>query len=416
MRLLYDIGIRFYWLLARIISLWSRKARLWINGRKQWQARLSSALGRDNKLIWFHCASLGEFEQGRPLIEGIRDRLPGRKILLTFFSPSGYEKRKDYAGADYVMYLPLDTRRNAKKLLDLISCEMAVFIKYEFWYHFLKELQLRELPVYLASGNFRSDQLFFRWYGSWYRQFLERFSHIFVQNQQSKELLGTIGLDAVSIAGDTRFDRVYELQRTPFIHPVLENFGKNSALIVAGSTWEKDEQLLAHVYKELTEQVYWIIAPHELSENHLQRLQERFPGSVRYTELEERGVPDNCRVVLVDTIGKLSYLYRYGTLAYIGGGFGKGIHNILEAATYGLPVIFGPEFKKFSEAVELSALGGAFPIGTESELLLTVRQQLENRELLKNTSKIASNFVSTRVGATSAILDKVCIKSDSKLF
>ena len=415
MRLLYNIGIFLYWLMARVISPWNRKAGLWIQGRMNWQAKLGNALGKDNKTIWFHCASLGEFEQGRPVIEGIRDRMPDHKILLTFFSPSGYEKRSDYQGADYVMYLPLDTRRNAKQLLDLISCEMAVFIKYEFWYYILRELQKRKIPVYLASGNFRSDQLFFRWYGSWYRHFLNRFSHIFVQNQPSKELLAGIGLNNVSIAGDTRFDRVYELKQTPFSHPALENFGKNSAVIVAGSTWEKDEQLLEHACKELAEAVYWIIAPHELSEGHMQRLQERFPDSVRYTELDESGIPGNCRVVLVDTIGKLSYLYRYGTLAYIGGGFGKGIHNILEAATYGLPVIFGPEFRKFSEAIELSALGAAFPIGTDSELLLTIRQQLENPELLKTTSQIASDFVSMRVGATSAILEKVCIKSESNL-
>ena len=415
MRLLYNIGIRFYWLLAWVISPWNRKARLWIEGRKQWQTKLKSALGKDDKIIWFHCASLGEFEQGRPVIEGIRDRMPDHKILLSFFSPSGYEKRKNFNGADYVMYLPLDTRRNAKQLLELISCEMAVFIKYEFWYHYLRELQKREVPVYLASGNFRSDQLFFKWYGSWYRHFLRRFSHIFVQNQQSKQLLADIGQDAVSIAGDTRFDRVYELKQTPFPHPALEKFGKGSALIVAGSTWEKDEQLLALAYKELSEQVYWIIAPHELSEGHMQRLQERFPESIRYTELEDVEIPDTCRVVLVDTIGKLSYLYRFGTMAYIGGGFGKGIHNILEAATYGLPVIFGPEYRKFTEAVELSAQGGAFPIGTESELLLTIRQQLENPELLKTTSQIASDFVSMRVGATSTILDEVCIKSKSKL-
>ena len=415
MRLLYNIGIRFYCLLAWVISPWNRKARLWIKGRKQWQAKLRNALAKEEKVIWFHCASLGEFEQGRPVIEGIRDRMPDHKILLSFFSPSGYEKRKDYPVADYVMYLPLDTRRNAKRLLDLISCEMAIFIKYEFWYHFLKELQLRQVPVYLASGNFRSDQLFFKWYGSWYRHFLRRFSHIFVQNQPSRELLDGIGLDAVSIAGDTRFDRVYELQQTPFSHPALENFGKNSAVIVAGSTWEKDEQLLSLACKELSEQVYWIIAPHELSEGHMQRLQERFPESIRYTELEDKGLPGNCRVILVDTIGRLSYLYRYGTLAYIGGGFGKGIHNILEAATYGLPVIFGPEYRKFSEAVELAAQGAAFPIGTESELLLTIRQQLENPELLKTTSQIASDFVSMRVGATSTILDEVCIKSGSNL-
>ena len=414
MRLLYNIGIRVYWLLAVLLSPWNRKAKLWVKGRRNWYAKLANVLDKDQKLIWFHCASLGEFEQGRPVIEGIRKRLPDRKILLTFFSPSGYEKRKDYEHADYVMYLPLDTRRNATRMLELLPIEMALFIKYEFWYHFLNQLHSREVPVYLASGNFRPGQLFFKWYGSWYRSFLGCFTHIFVQNRESEHLLAGIGQHRVSVAGDTRFDRVEKLRHSPFTHPALDAFGKDSALIVAGSTWEKDEQLLAQAYRELPEQIYWIIAPHEISEGHLRSLQLRFPGSVRFTELEST-VPEGCRVIVVDTIGRLSYLYRYGVLAYIGGGFGKGIHNILEAATYGLPVIFGPEYKKFSEAVELASLGAAFPIGNAGELLSTIHQQLEDPGLLKTTSEIAANFVSKRVGATSAILDKVCIKSGSDL-
>ena len=406
MRLLYNIGIRFYWLIALIISPWNRKARLWLRGRKHWYKNLEDALGRDEKIIWFHCASLGEFEQGRPVIEGMRDRLPDRKILLTFFSPSGYEKRKNYEGADYVMYLPVDTRHNARKMLDLLSLEKVFFIKYEFWYHFLRQLKSKGIPVYLASGIFRPHQLFFRWYGTWYRGFLDCFTHIFVQNREAEKLLAGIGQDRVSVAGDTRFDRVHELQLTPYTHPALEGFGKDEAIIIAGSTWEKDEQLLAHVFEELSEQVCWIIAPHELSESHLRSLEERFPGSRRFTELGTE-IPKGTRVILVDTIGQLSYLYRYGTIAYIGGGFGKGIHNILEAATYGLPVIFGPNYEKFGEAVDLTAQGGAFHINSEGELLLTIRQQLMNPDLLKTTSQIASNFVSMRIGATSTILDKV---------
>ncbi|MEA3462181.1 MAG: glycosyltransferase N-terminal domain-containing protein [Bacteroidota bacterium] len=406
MTLLYNIGVRIYCLVAVILSPWKRKAKLWVEGRKHWYEKLSAAMEPDEKVIWFHCASLGEFEQGRPVIEEIRKRRPEHKILLTFFSPSGYEKRKDYEGADYVMYLPLDTRRNAKKMLDLLSIEMVFFIKYEFWYHFLHQLNRKKIPVYLASGNFRPGQLFFRWYGRWYRRFLALFTHIFVQNKDSLSLLAGIGYKHVSVAGDTRFDRVHELVQTRFSHPALEGFSKDSPVIVAGSTWDKDEQLLAHAFKELSNELHLIIAPHELSESHICSLQERFPGSVLYTELKKE-VPEGCRVILVNTIGKLSYLYRYGHLAYIGGGFGKGIHNILEAATYGLPVIFGPEYKKFAEAVDLSSLGGAFPVGNETELLFTIRQQLENSQLLKTTSQIAANFVSERVGATSAILGKV---------
>ena len=405
MRLLYNIGIRIYWLAALIISPWNRKAKLWLEGRKFWYEKLKGVFDPDEKLIWFHCASLGEFEQGRPVIEAIRERRPDRKILLTFFSPSGYEKQKDYTGADYVMYLPLDTRKNARKMLEMLSPELVFFIKYEFWYHFLKQLKKAKVPVYLASGTFRAGQLFFRWYGLWYRQFLDFFTHIFVQTEDSKVLLNSVGYQHVSVAGDTRFDRVHELLQSKFSHPALENFAKGKQLIVAGSTWEKDEQLLAGAFGELPREVKWIIAPHELSEGHIRSLQKRFPGSVLFTELGEK-VPEGTRVILVDTIGKLSYLYRYGSLAYIGGGFGKGIHNILEAATYGLPVIFGPEYKKFSEAIELTSLGAAFPIGGEKELIFTVHQQFENPSLLKTSSEIAANFVSMRVGATLAILKK----------
>lgn len=415
MTFLYNIGVRIYCLLAVILSPWKRKARLWVEGRKHWYEQLSAAFHPEDKVIWFHCASLGEFEQGRPVIEEIRKRMPEHKILLSFFSPSGYEKRKDYKGADYVMYLPLDTRRNAKRMLELLTVEMAFFIKYEFWYHFLHQLSKRKIPVYLVSGNFRPGQLFFRWYGRWYRHFLSLFTHIFVQYEDSVSLLAGIGYQEVSVAGDTRFDRVHALLQSQFTHPALENFGKDSATIIAGSTWEKDEQLLAYAFRELSPELHWIIAPHELSESHISSLQDRFPGSVLYTELKDE-VPEGCRVILVNTIGKLSYLYRYGSLAYIGGGFGKGIHNILEAATYGLPVIFGPEFRKFAEARDLSSLGAAFPVTNETELLSTVLQQLEDPKLLKTTSQIASNFVYERVGATSVILEKVCIKSKTKLF
>lgn len=405
MRLLYNMGIRIYWLVAWAISPWNRKAKLWVDGRKGWLHKLTAALEPGEPVTWFHCASLGEFEQGRPIIEASRDSYPGSKILLTFFSPSGYEKQKNYQGADHVMYLPLDTRKNARLMIEALELKRAIFIKYEFWYHFLKILSNKKVPTYLASGNFRSDQIFFKGYGRWYRSFLKCFSHIFVQKEDSADLLKSIGYQDVTVAGDTRFDRVHELPQSRYKHKALEGFSAGSAVLVAGSTWEKDEQMLARAYQELPPELRWLIAPHELSEGHLSSLQKRFPGSVRFTQLKKE-VPSGTRAIIVDTIGQLSYLYRFGTLAYIGGGFGKGIHNILEAATYGLPVIFGPAYHKFAEAVELTELGGAFPVGDEEELLFTVRQQLENPELLKTTSQIAENFVHERVGATSRILDK----------
>lgn len=414
MRVIYDIGIRLYWLAAWIISPWNHKAKLWLAGRKRWLEKLKQVIAPEERVLWFHCASLGEFEQGRPLIEESRRRFPEHKILLTFFSPSGYEKRKNFQGADHVMYMPLDTARNAHRLVDSLSIEMAIFIKYEFWYHFLRRLNSRKVPVYLASGNFRSSQLFFKWYGNWYRQFLDYFTHIFVQHETSKNLLEGIGVNWVSVSGDTRFDRVKQVAETEYKNETLEAFSRDSRVIVAGSTWERDEQILEHAFRQLPLDTRLIIAPHELSETHLLRLKKRFPESVLFTELDHP-LPGGIRVVIVDTIGQLSYLYRYGTMAYIGGGFGKGIHNTLEAATYGLPVIFGPAYHKFSEAVELTKLSAAFPVHDEQELLSTIHQQLENPGLLKTSSGIAGNYVLERVGATSAIMDKVCKSSDANM-
>ena len=308
------------------------------------------------------------------------------------------------------MYLPLDTARNARLITGTVKPEMVIFIKYEFWYHILHRLSERGTPLFLASGIFRSGQIFFQWYGRWYRKFLECFTHIFVQYEDSRLLLQSIGVSRVSVAGDTRFDRVQQAAATPFHHPVLERLTRGRTTLVAGSTWDPDEQLLEEVFRQLPEELCWIIAPHELSQAHLSRLLKRFPGSVLFSNLEEITQPGT-RVVIIDTIGILSYLYRLGTLAYVGGGFGKGIHNILEAATYGIPVIFGPVYQKFREAVDLAELKGGFPVQSGRELLSTIHQQLNDRELLKATSKIAGNYVLERVGATSTIMNEVCKKS-----
>jgi len=410
MRIIYDIGIRLYWMAVWIVSPWNHKAKLWLEGRKGWHKELCQRMGPEKRVIWFHCASLGEFEQGRPIIEAFRQQFPDHKILLTFFSPSGYEKRKNFEGADHVMYLPLDTGRNARLMVETLPVEMALFIKYEFWYHFLHSLKKHNVPVFLASGKFRQGQIFFKWYGGWYRKFLDCFTHIFVQNEDSKKLLEKVGIARVTVAGDTRFDRVRQVTATDYNNEALEVFAEGSKVIVAGSTWERDEQILEHAYRELPDHTRWIIAPHELSVAHLRRLKKRFSASVLFTELD-REIPPGIRVVIVDTIGHLSYLYRYGNLAYIGGGFGKGIHNILEAAAYGIPVIFGPEYRKFSEAVELTGIGGAFPVQDQYELLSTIHQQLENPDLLKTSSEIAGKYVQERVRATSIIMGGVCKKS-----
>jgi len=410
MRFVYNIGVRLYWLAAWIAARWNPKARKWIGGRKGWYEKLRSKIGTGERVIWFHCASLGEFEQGRPLMEETRKRFPAHKILLTFFSPSGYEKRKSYEHADLVMYLPLDTARNARRITGAMKLDMVIFIKYEFWYHILHMLSKQGTPLFLASGIFRSRQLFFRWYGTWYRKFLACFTHIYVQQEDSRSLLMNIGINRVSVAGDTRFDRVCQVAVTPYHHSVLERLTSGKTTIVAGSTWERDEQLLAEVSLELSEKICWIIAPHELSEVHLSRILKRFPGSVLFSELEEETPDDTC-VIIIDTIGLLSFLYRFGTLAYVGGGFGKGIHNILEAAVYGIPVIFGPVHQKFTEAVELVEKGGAFAVLDKGGLLSTIHQQLNQKKLLKASSEIAGNYVQKRVGATSLVMEGVCKKS-----
>ncbi len=414
MRFVYNIGIRLYWTSAWIISPWNQKAKLWLKGRKGWYGQLKEAIGKDERVIWFHCASLGEFEQGRPVMEAIRTRFPDHRIVLTFFSPSGFEKRKDYPSADHVMYLPLDTARNARLLVNYLSPELVIYIKYEFWYHYLNRLKKQGVPLYLASGIFRPDQLFFKWYGKWYRKFLDCFTHIFVQQENSSLLLRQYGFDRVTVAGDTRFDRVGAVAETVYENRQLEKFSRGSKVIIAGSTWEKDEEIIAQAYREMTEDIRWIIAPHEPSPAHIERLKRWFPSSVLFTELDH-GIPSGIRVIIIDSIGQLSYIYRYGSLAYVGGGFGKGIHNILEAATYGLPVIFGPAFTKFSEAVELTEMGGAFPVQNERELLFTIHQQLKDPKLLKTSSLIAENYVITKLGATSRILDEVCKKTEANM-
>jgi 3-deoxy-D-manno-octulosonic-acid transferase len=414
MKTIYNIGIRLYWLAAWIISHWNHKAKLWVEGRKGWLEKLKQEIDPEDRVIWFHCASLGEFEQGRPVIEESHRRFPDHKILVTFFSPSGYEKRKNYELANHVMYLPLDTAQNARRLVDNLSLEMALFIKYEFWYHFLHRLNKKNVPVYLVSGIFRSHQVFFKWYGRWYRKFLNFFTHIFVQQEHSIQLLKQVGINRTTVAGDTRFDRVKQVAETEYKHAVLVTFSQGAKVIVAGSTWEQDEQIIQLAFAKLPQDIRLIIAPHEISAVRISRLRERFPESILFTDIELE-ISSNTRVIIVNTIGHLSYLYRFGTIAYIGGGFGKGIHNTLEPAIYGLPVIFGPAYHKFTEAVELTALAGAFPVQNEGGLLSTINQQFENPNLLKTTSEITANYVMERVGATSVIMDKVCKKSTANM-
>ena len=405
MRILYDLGIRLYYLLILLASPFNEKARQWIKGRKGLMKKIESTIDPALPLIWFHCSSLGEFEQGRPLIESIRKRDTGRNILLTFYSPSGYEVRKNYPGADFVFYLPLDTRRNARRFLSMLHIQKAYFIKYEFWYHLLTSLKDRNIPAYLVSGIFRKDQVFFRSWGKWFRKILASFDHLFVQQQSSLDLLERIGIQNVSLAGDTRFDRVRAIVQGIKKDSRFTAFTGSTFTIIAGSTWPQDEELLVRYINQTDRQIKWIIVPHEIHESGITRLASQVHKKCqRYTSLTNSELSQTT-VIIVDTIGILSSLYQYGKVAYIGGGFGKGIHNTLEAATFGLPVIFGPKYQKFQEAVDLVANAAAFPVHDYTAFDSVLSNLLDDPLLLSTSGESARKLVLENLGATEQILD-----------
>jgi 3-deoxy-D-manno-octulosonic-acid transferase len=404
MQLLYTLSILAYRSAIGLASLYNPKAKKWIAGRRDIFKKLESSIDKQAPLAWFHCASLGEFEQGRPVIEAFRKAYPHYKILLTFFSPSGYEVRKSYTGADYIFYLPIDTRANAERFISITRPQIALFVKYEFWFNYLDILYRKSIPFYLISASFRGDQHFFKGYGSWFRKALHHYRHIFVQNETSRQLLSSIGVTNVSVSGDTRFDRVAEIASHAKDISIAELFSRNAQVIVAGSTWPGDEQLLIEYIREHID-VKLIIAPHEIAEEKIVSIIsscERFTKAIRYSQAN--AAVSDARVLIIDNIGMLSSLYRYGQVAYIGGGFGKGIHNILEAATYGMPVIFGPNYQKFNEAKELVRLGGAFSITGSPTLNETLNALLPDSRKLKEASAISRNYVERNTGATGIIL------------
>lgn len=381
-----------------------------IDGRKNWKEKLVKGIDPKSNYVWFHCSSLGEFEQGRPLIEAYNASHPDKKIVLTFFSPSGYEIRKNYANADIILYLPFDEKRNVDFFLNTIKPEEAFFIKYDYWFWFLNGLKKREIPIYLVSAIFRNNQLFFKWYGGWYRNMLTQFTHIFVQTDNSVKLLNSKGFKNVIKAGDTRFDRVTSLPSTKFNDPLLDAFSKDSDVVVCGSTWPPDEEFISQYIKEFSEDkpVKFIIAPHEIHNKHVQQIMTYLDGvSVcRYTSATAKEAATS-KVLIIDTIGKLSYVYRYGMLSYIGGGFGVGIHNTLEAAVYKLPVIFGPNYQKFNEACDLIAVNAAFSIKDYSGLTSVFNTFLNHTEKTKEVGDIAGDYVRQHAGATQIILNQI---------
>lgn len=408
MVILYNIGIAFYRCMVAVVSPFNSKAKFWRRGQKGCLARIKNTVEANCQIIWVHCSSLGEFEQGRPILEAIRQRNTGAKILLTFFSPSGYEVRKKYSGADYVFYLPVDTRKNATEFINIIKPQVAIFVKYEFWYHYLNQLNKQQIPTYLVSAIFRPEQVFFKSYGLWYRKFLLKFTHLFVQNEASKKLLGTIGIANVTVAGDTRFDRVLSIAKQAQQLPIVEHFCGTNPVIVAGSTWPKDEELLATFMMNVAHGCKLIIAPHEVHEAHIQGVLAKFDfkGVVRYTQAKHDEL-SNAQVLIVDTIGILSSVYRYGQIAYIGGGFGAGIHNTLEAAAHGLPTVFGPNYQRFQEACDLISCRGAFAITNAEELEKVLNELLGSSEELKKSSGAAQSYVETGAGATQVLVGTI---------
>jgi len=409
---LYNISIYLYSFVIQVASFFNSKARLWIDGRKDIFKRIKEALedepsGEARMIAWFHCASLGEFEQGRPVIEEFRSRFPAYKIFLTFFSPSGFEVRKNYKDADYIFYLPADTRLNAERFISIVNPRMVFFIKYEYWYNYLRCLHNKEIPFYIISAIFRPGQHFFKWYGSWFRDQIKQVTCFFLQDNESAKLLLKIGINRFSVTGDTRFDRVYAIARQFHSYPLIEEFCRDSQVILAGSSWAEDEEILFPMMNKSGSSLRFIIAPHETHSERISSLISRLKiPALRYSEAGNENIHD-FRVLIIDSIGILAHLYQYPFIAYIGGGFGSGIHNILEAAAFGVPVIFGPNYKKFREAKELISLGGAFTISDANQFIQITNRLLTHTEEYSTSSVICYQYVQEHKGVTEKILEKI---------
>ena len=408
MMFLYNLSIFIYSVLIKLASPFNLKAGQINKGRRRVFKELATKINHQRPVVWVHCASLGEFEQGRPLIEAIKKDHPYYQVFLTFFSPSGYEIRKNYDLADYICYLPADTKSNAKRLIKLVNPEMVFFVKYEFWFHYINELKKNNIPLYLVSAIFRENQLFFKnspW-ARWYRKMLFGFTRFFVQDDQSIELLASLGIKNTTKAGDTRFDRVAGIAKSGKDIPLVEKFKNNQPLVVAGSSWKPDEELLAG-YIHSNPGIKFIIAPHETKRINIERLINLLKTSVIcYTEATPENV-QNQQVLIIDTIGLLSSIYRYADLAYIGGGFGVGIHNTLEAAIYGMPVVFGPNYHKFNEATSMVKLEVAYPVNNYAQLSTVFDSLLSNPAKREAIALRCNNYTKQNLGATQTIMGRV---------
>lgn len=408
MRFFYTLTLWLYVLVINIISPFNHRAKLWVNGRKKTDKPIISP---SDKWIWIHAASLGEFEQGRPLIELIKTTNPDIKILLTFFSPSGYEVRKNYPYADFIMYLPADIPSKVNNFLNYFKPEMAIFIKYEYWYNFINQLVKRKIPFYYVSAIYRQNQIFFKPYGAWFRNHLSKTNHIFCQDIASVDLLNSIGISQSSVSGDTRFDRVAEVTSHPEEFLNILDFIKNSWPIVAGSTWPADENFLLNLMPSLPSHVKLIIAPHLVDADHISQLVLKFSNYQPrlWSSFTAENILNESRVLIIDKIGILMHLYQYSKLAYIGGGFGAGIHNTLEAAAFSKPVIFGPNFSKFKEANDLISNGAAFSFSDGDSLTMIVSRFVSDDKFRSEAAQIAGDYVHNNIGATAFILNKLHI-------
>ena len=400
MRFLYTSAIRFYEFGVKTAALLgNRKAKLWVDGRRS----LPESQSNVGDWIWFHAASLGEFEQGRPVIEALKTQYPQFKILLSFFSPSGYEIRKNYPLADEVVYLPSDTQKNARIWLEQHHFVAAFFIKYEFWFNYMKTLKDNGIPLFYISLILKPDQYFFQWYGGWFRRQLQNVTHFFVQDEPTEKLLHSVGIKNTTVCGDTRFDRVAAIAQQAKPFPEIERFINGRKCIMAGSSWQPDEKLLVNCILRLPDDYCFIMAPHDISDSHIAQIREMLGSDYQlYTEFD---AAKKCKVLVLNTIGILSQLYQYARFVYIGGGFGVNIHNIQEPVTFGCPVIFGPKYKGFKEAVDLASLGGAFPISNQMELDAVFGRLLNDESFYCHASKVCKDYVEAQIGATSAIME-----------
>jgi 3-deoxy-D-manno-octulosonic-acid transferase len=408
----YNIFLFLFKIGIYIASPFDAKARKWVKGRQHIFKRLEKTIPAEEKIIWIHCASLGEFEQGRPVIERIKKQFPEYKVLLTFFSPSGYEVQKNYKEADWIFYLPIDSPGNAKRFLEIVHPLLVIFVKYEFWYYYLKKIKYRNIPLLLISALFRKDMSFFKWYGGLQRKMLSRFDHLFVQNETSKKLIDRIGLSGIcSISGDTRFDRVIEIAEKFEPLPGIEQFIGKSKVIVAGSTWPEDEKVLQKAFTSLDNpSLKLIIAPHEITEKHLKEIKELFPDAVLYSNLSAGNsqLTTHCYLI-IDNMGMLARLYKYGYITYVGGGLRiMGVHNVLEAAVYNKIVLFGQYYQKYSEAVGLVLSGGGLPYNDEKKDGIMLKELIEallaDQSEYYYRSKAAGDFVHSNQGATEKII------------